>query len=53
MNRSQLFKVLAALLTGLLMVGMVGCGTEEAAVAVAPAPPPAPTPTPDSDPRYP
>ena len=51
MNRSQLFKVLAALLTGLLMVGMVGCGTEEAAVAVAPAPPPAPTPPPPPPPE--
>ncbi len=46
MNRSQLFKVLAVPLTGLLMIGMAGCGTEEAAVAVAPAPPPAPAPAP-------
>ena len=42
MNRSQLFKVLAVPLTGLLMIGMAGCGTEEAAVATAPAPAPAP-----------
>ena len=47
MNRSQLFKVLAVPLTGLLMIGMAGCGTEEAAVAVAPAPPPATTPPPE------
>ena len=46
MNRSQLFKVLAVPLTGLLMIGMAGCGTEEAAVAVAPAPAPAPPPPP-------
>ena len=46
MNRSQLFKVLAVPLTGLLMIGMAGCGTEEAAVAVAPAPAPAPAPPP-------
>ena len=50
MNRSQLFKVSAVLLTGLLMVGMAGCGTEEAAVAVAPAPPPAPPPPPPPEP---
>ncbi len=50
MNRSQLFKVLAVPLTGLLMIGMAGCGTEETAVAVAPAPAPAPAPTPAPDP---
>ena len=51
MNRSQLFKVLAVPLTGLLMIGMAGCGTEEAAVAVAPAPPPATAPPPPPPPE--
>ena len=50
MNRSQLFKVLAVPLTGLLMVGMAGCGGEETAVAPAPAPPPATSPPPPPPP---